>query len=218
MRLFAQNLVRLPAGLALTAWLAGTVVLPAAPALLQTWQGPAALALCADGHELFAACARGHCILVLDSETLVVTASIPVPATPTGLALSANGQRLYVTCAAPAGSVLVVDIPQRKVLRRIPAGHTAMAPVLCPDETRLFVCNRFNNDVSVINVVSGKEVSRIPVDREPVAAALTPDGKVLVVANHLHSGRADAEPGGGPRQLHRHGEWPVGEAPPAPER
>jgi YVTN family beta-propeller protein len=68
-----------------------------------------------------------------------------------------------------------------------------MAPVLSHDENTIYICNRFNNDLSVINLVSGKETSRIAVDREPVAAALTPNGKLLVVANHLHSGRADAE-------------------------
>ena len=130
---------------------------------------------------------------MLDSETLAVTASIALPAMPTGLALSTNGRTLYVTCAAPAGSLVVLDIPRRKILRRIPVGHTAMAPVLSPDEKTAYVCNRFNNDLSVINLASGKETSRITVDREPVAAALTPNGKLLVVANHLHSGRADAE-------------------------
>jgi YVTN family beta-propeller protein len=122
-----------------------------------------------------------------------LSGSIPLPAAPTGLALSTNGYTLYVTCAAPAGAVFVVDLARRKILRRIPVGHTAMAPVLSRDESALYVCNQFNNDLSVVNLASGKESCRIAVDREPVAAALSPDGKMLVVANHLHSGRADAE-------------------------
>jgi YVTN family beta-propeller protein len=188
-----QKSFGLLAAVALLAPRVDPVAILAAPAPAQTWQAPAALALSPDGRQLFAACARARCVTVLDSETLLAGASIALPATPTGLALSTNGQTLYVTCAAPAGSVVVVDIPHRKILRRIPAGHTPMAPVLSPDERALYVCNRFNNDVSAINLVSGKEASRIAVDREPVAAALTPNGKLLVVANHLHSGRADAE-------------------------
>ncbi len=180
------------AALALAARLAAPIALPAAPPPGQTWQAPAALALSPDGRQLFAACARAHRILVLDSETLAVSASIPLPAVPTGLALSTNGHTLYVTCAAPAGSLVVLDILQRKILRRFPAGHTAMAPVLSHDESTIYICNRFNNDLSVINLASGKETARIAVDREPIAAALTPNGKLLVVANHLHSGRADA--------------------------
>src|ERR1035441_10492633 len=89
--------------LALAAHLAAPVALPAAPSPGQTWQAPAALALSPDGHQLFAACARAHRILVLDSDTLSVTASIALPDIPTGLALTTNGRTLYVTCAAPAG-------------------------------------------------------------------------------------------------------------------
>ena len=188
-----QKSISLLASLVLTSRLAAPMTLAAASTPSQTWQAPAALALSPDGRQLIAACARAHRILVLDSETLAVTASIALPAMPTGLALSTNGRTLYVTCAAPAGALVVLDIPRRKILRRIPAGHTATAPVLSSDEKTAYVCNRFNNDLSVINLVSGKETSRIAVDREPVAAALTPNGKLLVVANHLHSGRADAE-------------------------
>ena len=188
-----QKSIGLLAVMALAARFVAPMTLPAAPPPGQTWQAPAALAISSDGRQLYAACARAQRILVLDAEKLAVTASIPLPDTPTGLVLSTNGRTLYVTCAAPAGSLVVLDIPQRKILRRIPAGHTAMAPVLSPDEKTSYICNRFNNDVSFINLISGKETSHITVDREPVAAALTPNGKLLVVANHLHSGRADAE-------------------------
>jgi YVTN family beta-propeller protein len=188
-----QKSVSLLASLVLTSRLAAPLTLAAASTPGQTWQAPAALALSSDGRQLFAACARAHRVLVLNSETLAVSASIALPDMPTGLVLSTNGRTLYVTCAAPAGSLVVLDIPRRKILRRIAVGHTAMAPVLSPDEKTAYVCNRFNNDLSVINLASGKETSRITVDREPVAAALTPNGKLLVVANHLHSGRADTE-------------------------
>ena len=193
MRTSNQKTIGSLAAIALAVRLVAPIALPAAPAPGQTWQAPAALAISSDGRQLFAACARAHRILVLDAETLAVTASIALPDMPTGLVLSTNGRTLYVTCAAPAGSLVVLDIPRRKILRRIPAGHTAMAPVLTPDEKTAYVCNRFNNDISVINLVSGKETSHIAVEREPVSAALTPNGKLLVVANHLHNGRADAE-------------------------
>ena len=68
-----------------------------------------------------------------------------------------------------------------------------MAPVLSPDGKTLFVCNRFNNDVSMFDLASGKEVRRIAVQREPVAGDLTKDGRFLLVANYLHTGRADVE-------------------------
>ena len=68
-----------------------------------------------------------------------------------------------------------------------------MAPVLSPDGKTLFVCNRFDNDISLIDLETGKEQCRIPVQREPVAAAISRDGRFLLVANLLHTGPADAE-------------------------
>jgi YVTN family beta-propeller protein len=79
-----------------------------------------------------------------------------------------------------------------KLLDTLEAGHTAGAPVLGPDGRTLYVCNRFDHDVSVIDLVSRKERTRVRVRREPTAAALTSDGRFLLVANHLHDGRADA--------------------------
>ena len=65
--------------------------------------------------------------------------------------------------------------------------------MLSPDGRTLYVCNRFNNDVSVFDLAAKKEVRRIAVPREPFSAAVTPDGKRLLVANHLHAGRADVD-------------------------
>jgi YVTN family beta-propeller protein len=153
---------------------------------------PVALALTPDGARLFIACASANEVAVFDVAQGAVTEHIAVPPTPSGLALSSDGARLYVTCAAPQSTVRVLDTASGKALATLPAGHTAMAPVLSPDGKTLFVCNRFNDDLSLINLDTGQEQCRIPVQREPVAADLTRDGRYLLVANHLHTGRADA--------------------------
>jgi cytochrome c peroxidase/DNA-binding beta-propeller fold protein YncE len=87
----------------------------------------------------------------------------------------------------------VLDTGSGKTLATFPAGHTAMAPVLSLDGKTLFVCNRFNNDLSLVDLETGKEQCHIPVQREPVAADITRDGRFLLVANHLHTGPADTE-------------------------
>jgi YVTN family beta-propeller protein len=154
---------------------------------------PAALAATPDGRRLFIAGATANEVAVFDLASGVVTRQISVPHTPSGLAVSPDGARLYVTCAAPQSSVRVLDTGSGKVLATLPAGHHATAPVLSPDGKTLFVCNRFNNDISVINLETRKELCRIPVQREPTAADITRDGRFLLVANHLHTGSADAE-------------------------
>jgi YVTN family beta-propeller protein len=95
------------------------------------------------------------------------------------------------TCrSAPGPTLCVIDIPARRLIHQIKAGHTPMSPVLSPDQKMLYVCNRFDDDISVIDVNACREVKRIKVEREPFAAALTPNGKYLVVGNHLHHGPA----------------------------
>jgi YVTN family beta-propeller protein len=152
---------------------------------------PTALAASPDGNILYVACATANKVLFFDTTRRMVLKSIPMPDMPMGLTLSSNGTRLFVACAAPVSRVCEVDTAKGAIVRTIQAGHTAMDPVLAPDGKILYVCNRFNNDISVIDLGLGKEMKRIPVQREPFAQAITPDGKFLLVANHLPSGRAD---------------------------
>ncbi|MBI5396574.1 MAG: beta-propeller fold lactonase family protein [Verrucomicrobia bacterium] len=153
---------------------------------------PEALVASPDGKTLYVACETGNLVMALDTASGKAT-RLSVPASPSGLALSADGARLYVTCAAPVSTICVVEAASGKILDKIPAGHTTVAPVLSPDGKTLYVCDRFNNAVGVVDLASGKETARIPVAREPVSAAITPDGKFLLVANHLHNGRADVD-------------------------
>jgi DNA-binding beta-propeller fold protein YncE len=153
---------------------------------------PAALVSAKDGESLFIACATANRVLRLDVTSKQVTAVL-VPDSPSGLALSPDGTTLFVTCAAPESKVCVFDTATLKQIRVFEAGHAAMAPVVGLDGKTLFVCNRFDNNVSVFGLEMGREICRIPVRREPVAADLTKDGKFLLVANHLPTGRADRE-------------------------
>ncbi len=153
---------------------------------------PTALAVTKDGNSIYIGCATANRILCFDIKSKRVTASIPVPEPPLGLVLSADDKQLYVTCAAPESKVCIINTAKSKIIKTIPAGHTAMAPVVSRDGKTLYVCNCFNNDVSVIDLPAKKELRRIAVSREPVAADITRDGKFLLVANQLPAGRADA--------------------------
>jgi YVTN family beta-propeller protein len=155
------------------------------------YASPSALAARSDDAWLAVGCATANQILFVDTRAWCILGRIDVPAPPLGLVLSADGNRLYATCAAAQSLVCVIDVPQHRIVHTMTVGHTAMSPVLAPDEKTLYVCNRFDDDVSVIDLTAGRELLRIPVDREPIAAAITPSGQFLVVVNHLHRGRAD---------------------------
>ena len=154
---------------------------------------PTALAVTPDGATIFIACATADLVATFDPATGKMVRTTAVPASPSGLAISGDGFRLYVTCAAPASVVCIMDTVTGKLVGRLPAGHTAMSPVLSPDGKTLHVCNRFDNTVSFLDLIGGKEMGRVTVPREPVAAAVTPDGRRLLVANHLQAGRADTD-------------------------
>jgi YVTN family beta-propeller protein len=164
-----------------------------APQGVSDYLSPEVLAAAPDGKTLYIACETGNLVIAMDTASGKASRSLGVPASPSGLALSADGARLYVTCAAPTSTICVVETASGKILEKIAAGHTVVAPVLSPDGKTLYVCNRFANSVSAIDIASRKETARIAVPREPVSAAITPDGKFLLVANHLHNGRADTD-------------------------
>ena len=151
----------------------------------QEYLSPAAVVADANGKSLYIAEATAKQVAVFDIGTKEVTATVSIPAKPTGLALTSDGTLLYVTCAAPRGSICIVETDTLKIIRQFPAGYGAQAPVLSSDGKTLYVCNRFGNDVSVIDTEQCKQIAAIQTLREPVAAAVTPDGRCLFVGNHL---------------------------------
>lgn len=117
----------------------------------------------------------------------------PLPSEPNGLALSKDGKTLFVTVEEPQGRIYVLNTDSGETVKQINAGHTPMSPKLSPDEKTLYVCNRFDNNVSIIDIASGKTVKKLAATREPVALTLTLDGKFLYVANHLPEGAANVD-------------------------
>jgi YVTN family beta-propeller protein len=152
---------------------------------------PTAIVAAADQTTVYVACATSNVLLFLEPSG-TIRQQLKLPASPSGIALSADGSLLVVTCAAPESVVCLVDPARAVILARLPAGHTALAPVLSPDGTTLYVCHRFNDEVGVFDLKTRRLVQRIAVEREPVAATLSADGGRLFVANHLHATTADA--------------------------
>ncbi|MHC4543862.1 MAG: c-type cytochrome [Planctomycetota bacterium] len=173
------------------AFLTCIVMAAATPATAADYLSPLDLVVNGAGKTLYIAEATAKQVVVFDIASGKVRKAISLRTEVSGLALAADDSKLYVTGAAPKGRVFVVDAKNYKVTDKISVGHTPVAPVPSPDGKILYVCNRFNNNVSVIDIASGKEAAKISVPREPVAAAITSDGKVLFVANHLPAGASD---------------------------
>ncbi len=146
-----------------------------------------------DKKHLFVSETTANTVAELDLASGKLIRRLSIPVEPTGLALSPDGKKLFVTAGVSKGQALVFDTQSGKQLTSYPTGHSPTAPVVSADGKTLYLCNRFNNDVSVIDTKSGKTRSRIPVKREPLAAALSSDGVHLLVVNHLPAGAANAD-------------------------
>jgi len=176
-------------------WVLATVVVlaiaPRAMAGPAAYRSPVALVATPDGTRLYVAEHTANRVAVVDVETGAVTGHIALPASPTGLALSPTGNRLYVTAGLPNGRVYAYATDTLSRTGVFEAGHSPTAPVVGPGGARLYLCNRFGNEVLVLDTRNGARIASIPTSREPVAAAITPNGTKLVVANHLPAGAAD---------------------------
>jgi len=156
------------------------------------YRGPCEVAVSNDGEFVYFVEQDANAVSLLCTVDNKVKSTIGMPATPTGICISPDGSKLYITCAAPEGVVCVVESASGEITSTIPVGHSARRPCIHPNGETLYVCNRFDNDISVVDLKAGKEVRRVPAAREPFDSAITPDGKTLFVSNHLPKDSSDS--------------------------
>lgn len=151
-----------------------------------TYLSPVDVCASPDGQTLYVAELTAGQVAVFDAVSGTVTGEIVLadPNQASGVAVSSDGATLYVTAADPEGQVYVINTASNSIVDMIAVGHTPLSPVLSPDGSTLYVCNRFDNSVSAIDLATNAETI-IPVTREPVSAAVTPDGSKLIVSNFL---------------------------------
>ncbi len=80
-----------------------------------------------------------------------------------------------------ADGIGLVDVAQRKFLRKIPAGSDPEQFCLSPDGRRLYNANEDVGTATILEADTGKIVTFIPVGREPEGTGISPDGKILYV-------------------------------------
>ncbi|MDR3110332.1 MAG: EF-hand domain-containing protein, partial [Planctomycetaceae bacterium] len=149
------------------------------------YKGPLSMAANKNGTKIYAVCFDAGEIAVVDTAENKVFQTFFIGNEPTGIALSSDEKTIYVTFGGSRGQISALDAESGKTLLTVSAGHTPMAPVLTPDGTKLFLCNRFNADVTEYTLPEMKLVRHLKVIREPCAAAVTKNGKHLLVLNSL---------------------------------
>jgi YVTN family beta-propeller protein len=102
-------------------------------------------------------------------------AEIGVGEEPRCVVLSPDDQVAYVTNGI-SGTVSVVNLQGRRVVKTIPVGTEPRGCALTPNGHWLFVANHTEGTVSVIDTSSWTETSRVAVGRNPTALAITNNG------------------------------------------
>jgi YVTN family beta-propeller protein len=125
-----------------------------------------------------------------DGKTVYVALSgTPIEPPPK---LDANGNPIFekghddddddnVKSDKTADGIGIVDVAQKKFLRKIPAGSDPEQFCLSADGKRLFISNEDVGVATVLDAATGKIITFIPVSREPEGAGIRPDQKVFYI-------------------------------------
>lgn len=149
------------------------------------YKGPMELLASKDKTRLFVLHHDSNDVTVLSFADHKIIQTIPVASQPRGFVFNPDESILYVVSGGYDGKLQAVNIKSEKIIKEITVGHTPVSPVVSPDGKKLFLCNRFDNDISEYDLPDLKLVRRIKVVREPKGAVITPDGKSLYVINGL---------------------------------
>jgi YVTN family beta-propeller protein len=149
---------------------------------------PFNIALTPDGSRAYvtvydAAGRTGDSVVVLDTQTRAVTATIPTERYPYGVAVAPDGRRVYVT-NHDANLVSVIDTASNAVVNKIAVKPNPHGIAFSRDGARVYVANHDSNLVTVLDTANGAVVAEIPVGRSPHSLAMSPDGSRVYVVNY----------------------------------
>jgi len=154
-----------------------------------------------DPKLLYTSTEAGGEVIVVDPETAMVQARIPVGKRPRGLKVSRDGKTLYVALSgSPRGGpnvdesqlppgdrsadgIGVIDLKEKKLTRTFPSGQDPESFDLSLDGKTLFISNEETAELSVLDLEDGKITHKVAVGKEPEGVTVRPDGKLVYVTS-----------------------------------
>ena len=122
-----------------------------------------------DGRELWV---TGRDVVVIDTATDAVLATVPAPEGETGrIRLTPDGRTAVV---ALARSLAVFDVATRRLLRVAPLGAEPKVLTLSADGRRAFLSNPDAASVSVVDLAEGRQVATFATGKKPDGVAWAP--------------------------------------------
>jgi YVTN family beta-propeller protein len=120
-------------------------------------------------------------VTLIDPKTLKIVGYIPTGQPESHmLTLSHDGRRGYTANVGP-GTVSVLDIPGRKVLKIIPISANTQRIGISPDDHWVFTADQTKPQLAVIDTTTNSVGKRIPLEGIAYGTAPTPDGRFLLV-------------------------------------
>jgi YVTN family beta-propeller protein len=146
----------------------------------------------------YAYIANNENVLVIDTATNHVVATVHVGFASHGVAVMPDGKKVYVTHYFPVNNVSVIDTSTNTVIATVPVGVDPLGIAITPDGTKAYVTNygtgslvnfddklNTSTDVFVIDTATNTVIATVPVGGRDVGVAITPDGKKVYVTNSM---------------------------------
>lgn len=123
-----------------------------------------------------------HTITIIDPKTYKIVGAIPTgQAESHMLILSHDGDRGYTANVGP-GTVSVLDIKARKLVKIIPVSSQVQRIAISNDDRWVFTSDQTRPQMAVIDTAALKVVKWVPLDGLGYGAAPSKDGRWLLVA------------------------------------
>lgn len=138
-----------------------------------------------DGHPRYLVSTEGVDRLhVLDAETFELTASYDVGDRPFPPAATSDGHTAFVP-GYDDGAVTVVDLKNRKVLKKIPVGQRPSGGAVLPGDALYAVAVRGENKVAFVGTESHRVVGELTegIGDGPFSVVVSPQGRLAFVNN-----------------------------------
>jgi len=149
-----------------------------------TYHRPNGIAFMNDQRKVVVTCETESVLLLVDVvEGRVVTAIDTEQEFSHAVILSRDGRKAFVANRT-SGSLSVIDLNRRRVVKIIETGGGAQGMALHPTKNQLWVANIETNSISVIDTEKLEEIDEFPCGAYPVSMAFTPDGRRLLCVNY----------------------------------
>jgi DNA-binding beta-propeller fold protein YncE len=123
-----------------------------------------------------------HSISIVDPRTLKIAGAVPTgQAESHMLAISSDGNRGYTANVGP-GTVSVLDMRRRKVIKVIPISGVTQRISISPDDRIVFTSDQTKPQLAVIDTSTNKIKTWVPLPDVGYGTASTRNGRWLLVA------------------------------------